>query len=316
MVSARNIDGDTFLHILGRRWYGLAEVPNSGTLADLVTLVSSTEFHFDSCNVQGQNVLASFIPKTLATRKANSARMDLQLHRRVVRALHSLLQVKDGGRFLLESLRTISSDSQGDVLAAFLWSPALLTESLADEFLLSTETQQGFEYWRGLVASGVFYNPIPSLHTYLQHQTIISADLLDQGADPNEYNKDGQTCLMVLLEKAHHLRLSETTMARLVQMLLDHGANLKLLDQDGNTALHYAVQARLPNIAQQLISAGVDMDARNILDKTAAHIAVRQYALARPGGGGGTPYALAQTMLIRFFDAKIRNRRSLPRIPE
>lgn len=318
MVSARNIDGDTFFHILARRWSETTEIPDTAGLKDLITLLGIRGFRFDICNSTGCNVLASFIPEAFIGRSRVLYPKPTARHRSVVHTLRSLFSIEDGGHFLLESFATISPNNLRDPLSAFLWSEALYNESLDEEIRILAETRERAQIWRER-ATIATYRPVPSLHTFLQHQTIISIDLLDQGADPNEYNEDGKTCLMVLLEKSAELQLPESTTIRLVQMLLDRGASAKLLDLAGNTALHYAVKVKLPDVVPQLIKAGADLDARDIRGKTCADLAINDYELARHFREG-TPYAVAQTMLVRLFDVSSRrmrrNRRSLPGITE
>ncbi|EOO00817.1 putative ankyrin repeat protein [Phaeoacremonium minimum UCRPA7] len=113
--------------------------------------------------------------------------------------------------------------------------------------------------------------------------------------------------------------MPEGTVTGLVQILLDHGALVNLRDQEGNTTLHYAVNAELPDVVQQLIKAGVDLDARNIEGKTGSDIAINHYKMLRYLREGNS-YSTTQKMMVRFFDASARRmgrvKKSLPEIPE
>ena len=55
--------------------------------------------------------------------------------------------------------------------------------------------------------------------------------LLDQGADPDGYN--GNNC-------PHLVTTAEYGCKRNLQLMIQHGANLKLRTKDGSTALHRA----------------------------------------------------------------------------
>ena len=312
MVTARNIDGDTFLHILARRWSETTEVLDTFPIEDLITLLGARGFRFDTCNSLGDNALVCFVPEihfgaTTESRCRNRCRS-------AVHTLHSLFKIKDAGRFLLEPFVAIYRDTQRDRLSEFLWSDLLYNETLDDEIVMIAETREWHRVWRE-AASIAIYRPIPSLHTFLQHQTVISIELLDQGADPNEYNKDGKTCLMALLQKSAELQLASSTIQRLTQMLLDRGASTKLCDRDGDTALHHAVRLNLPDVVDILIKAGASLDARNTMGKTCTDIAITDYELTRHLRES-IRYAGAQTMLVRLFDGSARrirrNRISLP----
>ncbi len=72
--------------------------------------------------------------------------------------------------------------------------------------------------------------------------------------NPNQADVQGRTLLMeVVLEKR----------ADLVKLLLDHGADPKLQDRDGWTALHFAAEFHLPDVVQMLLDKGAVIDARD-----------------------------------------------------
>ena len=53
-----------------------------------------------------------------------------------------------------------------------------------------------------------------------------------------------------------------------VKALFKMGANLKVVDKDGMTALHYAIQNRMSDLAIWLINKGIDVNAQNKFDQT------------------------------------------------
>lgn len=59
----------------------------------------------------------------------------------------------------------------------------------------------------------------------------------------------------------------------LVEYLLQHGANVNLRDNDGNTALHFCETARA---AKLLVDAGADLTLANSEDATAADVALEE----------------------------------------
>lgn len=325
-INSRNIDGDTFLHILARRWCHITKSLDDIVLINFIGLLSAKGFCFDIRNFRGYNVLASFIPEDFAGFTIYTA--PTIFHLRVVGILRSLLDEEYGGRFLSELFATIPLESGQNPLSSFLsafvsvflWSETASQTFDESEIRLVLETRERFEFYREALAMHIM--PRPSLHVYLRDRTstaTISIELLDQGADPNEYNKEGQTCLMALLQRSTEPRIPEGTVTGLVQILLDHGALVNLRDQEGNTALHYAVNAELPDVVQQLIKAGVDLDARNIEGKTGSDIAINHYKMLRYLREGNS-YSTTQKMMVRFFDASARRmgrvKKSLSEIPE
>lgn len=300
MISACNIEGDTFLHMFARRWTESEETPDAELLKELIHSVSSRGFRFDTWNVLGYNIFASFIPEDLV--KPDTSIFPTKPHRKVVRTLRSLFDVEDGGRFLRESLAA-PSRAGNDPVSMFLWSKTMYNESIDDEIHIRDSTREKYQDWR-LASHTTYHTKLPSLHLYLAHDAAKSADLLDRGANANEYNEEGKTCLMVLLEKS---QLPEKDTYALVQTLLDRGARVNLLDWDGNSVLHYAVNSTFPNALQQLLKSGADLDAQNIHGTTCVDMAIKNYNLARYNPARlwrGSTYFLAQVMLVQLVDAK------------
>ncbi|MEW6110274.1 MAG: ankyrin repeat domain-containing protein [Nitrospirota bacterium] len=77
--------------------------------------------------------------------------------------------------------------------------------------------------------------------------------LLDQGADVNAKNKEGETPLMVA---ALERRLE------MVKFLLDRGADINLKDNVGATALIYSAMEGSVEIMKLLLDRGADPDAK------------------------------------------------------
>ena len=308
VINARNINGDTFLHVLGLRWYALVADTETEDLANsLINVASVLRFQFNVRNSRGQNAFATFIPEKIEAAVLGVCPSGNPW--RAARTLRGMLGVQDGGLFLSQSLATITHETKASI-RSMLWRLRDSNEVAFGPETWVHDVLRDFDHWQNR-ACLIPYGPVPSLHTYLQHQTTISVDLLDQGADPNEYNQSGKTCLMVLLEKSTLLHLSESATIRLTRMLLDRGANLSLLDRDGNSALHYAVSASFPDVVQLLLEARADPDAKNLAGKSAGDIAIKHCEVARPGRGNETLYAAAQKMLIRLFDTSRK-----PRMPK
>ncbi|MCB1129057.1 MAG: ankyrin repeat domain-containing protein, partial [Verrucomicrobiae bacterium] len=61
--------------------------------------------------------------------------------------------------------------------------------------------------------------------------------------------------------------------ADVLEWLLQHGADLKLQDEDGNTALHFAAWKRSPSLAKRLLEAGASRAAVNLLGMTPVQLA-------------------------------------------
>jgi len=97
--------------------------------------------------------------------------------------------------------------------------------------------------------------------------------LLQAGAYPNAANRRGQTPLFNLVSSNKHTQQEKD---QLIALLLQAGANVNAQDQSGATVLHdVAWTCRPLALAQTLITAGIDINARTINGDTPLHLALK-----------------------------------------
>jgi ankyrin repeat protein len=115
--------------------------------------------------------------------------------------------------------------------------------------------------------------------------------LLDAGTDIDAATPHGSTALLLTLE--HHPRdvdmvrlllshgadpnaLTRAADAKVAQALINAGADVNKVDEDGSTALMYATRADERKTVRCLIQAGADVDAADVYGTTALMIASRR----------------------------------------
>ena len=89
---------------------------------------------------------------------------------------------------------------------------------------------------------------------------------LEKGVDVNRRDDQGMTALML---NADHYCFKDV-----IKPLIQAGADIQVADNDGNTALHYALQYGDQGVARYLIKKGADYNLPNNDGKTPVQIAV------------------------------------------
>jgi hypothetical protein len=133
------------------------------------------------------------------------------------------------------------------------------------------DARSGFRFWRdllsgrraqGKVALGYVTSP------YIEGRMRIVRTLVEAGADPNTRGFRKATPLMAAVSVADE---------EVMTFLLKSGATLNLKDEDGLTALHYAVQGVRDagaTVVAMLLDAGSDVNAVDYADATPLLLAV------------------------------------------
>ncbi len=110
----------------------------------------------------------------------------------------------------------------------------------------------------------------------IRNNMQLVRQLLDQKADINEKDKDGNTALNHAADLGY---------IEIVRLLVDKGADLNMKNADGDTPLMKALSAYSPytynndnynTIARLLINHGADLDAKNKSGETALSIATNK----------------------------------------
>jgi ankyrin repeat protein len=119
--------------------------------------------------------------------------------------------------------------------------------------------------------------------------------LLESLADPNAVNRRGATPLFYACDPRPNSleRWSPAVQTEVIEVLVQHGADVNHSDQGGATALHRAVRSRSPSAVRQLLRFGARTDSRlRARGSSALHLA------AQSTGASGTAGAIEQQMEI------------------
>ena len=116
-------------------------------------------------------------------------------------------------------------------------------------------------------------NSHDSSHRYPIHLATVNGNfailklLIDNGANPNVQDNEGNTPLIKSIECGHE---------HLVKFFLSNGADPNISDMDNNTSLHWAIMTEsIIAIDALLSSKKCDLSLRNNKDETCLHLAVR-----------------------------------------
>ncbi|GMH41704.1 hypothetical protein BSKO_09614 [Bryopsis sp. KO-2023] len=90
-------------------------------------------------------------------------------------------------------------------------------------------------------------------------------DLLDEGADPNGFDRSGWNALLYASDRGH---------LKFIELLLERGAQVNVADEDGYTPLMQASDRNHARVVKELIVRGAKLDTANNLSRTALHLAI------------------------------------------
>ncbi len=130
-------------------------------------------------------------------------------------------------------------------------------------------------------------NQATPLHfaSYYGHPEVVEV-LLDHGAWANAEDIRGQTPLHQVVLSNHdyhsfwmgpwHLKDHTGRVVRLVQQLLERGADVNAQNKDHETPLHLASRLRLHEMARFLLKHGADVNVKNFEGKSPLQLASRR----------------------------------------
>ncbi len=124
-------------------------------------------------------------------------------------------------------------------------------------------------------------------HAAVEGDVILARSLLEGGMSPNAPDERGLTPLHCAATCGNQQRyalvtegkgypepggdLTQTREARIVRLLLEHGARCDARDEEGDTPLHLAAHFENPAAVRALLDGGADVNARNKDDMTPLH---------------------------------------------
>ncbi|KAM5360137.1 hypothetical protein ACJZ2D_013952 [Fusarium nematophilum] len=316
-INIKSRAGETFMHILALAW--ICTQPEA--LLEIFKDALAKGFNQLALNRLGQNFLASLIPP-------QETRLDAT----------TLFEVSKGLRIFLLAPRS--------ALNGLLASPGANHQTVADEIseFLQYQAQWTTDHQAMMIALSVsrevrsrgsstdldsnaailHFSPTNLLHQYLEsrtHEAHPGQDmamlshverLLLDGVDPNDYNTEYMPCVTAVLHQLGQGRLSEAISTSLLNLLVRHGANLRLVDGDYDTALHKAIKLGLEEAIDVLLHLGADVLAANAAGQSALRCVAIQRALKSSRDDGSRKYSGAEKLLVRMIDTIPRPQKPPP----
>ena len=246
-TEARTASGKTALHLAAQR--GSAEV-----ITALLRLGADIE-------AQDSSKETALV---LATKGGHLEALECLLEHRC--------NVNVKGRFDETPLHYASEDANEPIMRLLLqYGSDIIAKDRAGKTPLMTAVMRkgNSKALRFLLAKG---SPCESVDVFGRTALHLASDgdiariLVDNGADMNREDRNGQTALAM----ACFNRNTETA-----RFLIDNGSNIHLQDAFGNAPLHYAVQENLVGVVSHLLKQGADVLVQNAGGVTPHDMAIR-----------------------------------------
>jgi ankyrin repeat protein len=278
ILNVKNIAGETFMHVLARRWRTLVFPPHM-TAALFCSSVVREGFDLSLHDSFGR----TFFSWLVDSMRHSWPRIEADITLRSFSWMLSDLLVESG--LSRDALAFVGGILQGTEMS-------IIVEHMQQSYDITHNHRYG--------------DPLVNREDKNLYR--------DRGAGINAYDEYGRTDLMALINLLQDPASNESGAPTLdrINTCISQGPDLNLLDRSGNTALHYAVRAGFPRVVELLIDSGININARNLQGVSAMELAVAQYKkVARPSSKDlSVAYARVQEVLIRLFESATRRGRS------
>ncbi|MBO4351767.1 MAG: ankyrin repeat domain-containing protein, partial [Proteobacteria bacterium] len=135
--------------------------------------------------------------------------------------------------------------------------------------------------------------------------------LLDAGADINAKNKKGETPLISALNETWYGSVKEQKLPELCNLYIQNGADLKIVDKDGKSAMYYAVKGHIRGCVEAFLQAGVDINAKDKKGKTVIEYFEETHPMVKflkSHGATGKPIAVDEETKRKWEEKNKRNK--------
>ncbi|OAQ79815.1 ankyrin repeat protein [Purpureocillium lilacinum] len=288
ILDARNSGGQTFLHTIRR-----AELQDLGRLFRLLEVVSGKGADIYAQDVYGRNffhilhmehidaaVMRFIMQRYEASRyrkrdafgivpqSADEMELDGPPTNYACRISHEFA-IEEEARLLLhvctaQNQPWLENDDGGNGLHSLAMA-TLSNASVLQKYQLVPGSDEAFT-----ALSNQFDNSLDSWEARLVFRHQLVTGLLDVGVDVNQYDGNGNTPLMVFVAELPEENDYKTG-PKIIDELINRGANIRARNRAGETALHIAVRCGRKLAMKALVNHGAnvhakDADGRSVLD--------------------------------------------------
>ncbi|KAI0100227.1 ankyrin [Nemania sp. FL0031] len=284
LLNVKNIDGETFMHVLSRRWCKLVfppDIPASSFCSLVIAegfdldLRDGLERTFFDCLI---DQMRHFSPDTEAERMLHYISWKLSV------PLSEAGIPSDAFELVNCGLRNTDFENLLFILQVY-----------EDMSKINAEINTP-NSWKGENLRRLLVEHHPNLST-----------VVDRDIEINEYDRHGRTHLTALINRLEDPALQGMNVPTCEEIKdwMTAKPDLSLVDSRGDTPLHYAVRAGFPQVVGMLIDAGINTNARNLAGVSAMDLAVARYERIAPPNSKdlSVAYARAHGILVRLFDS-------------
>ncbi|KAI0540559.1 ankyrin [Xylaria digitata] len=245
-LNVKHVQWESFMHILARRWCDLI-MPTNMTLASFCSRVDDKGYLFNLRDGNGRSFFDCFLASLESLHGTDAQKL---------RARSSLLSLSELSSDKFHRITNYALGVLGNYPLGLYYFYSELSYLRLNCYLppiaeiVAATTSDPENEFHALLRTGRLES------THFQHS------LCESWNDVSAYNTDGKTPVMVLIEDFDLYPKPQAL--DLLDAFIKHGSDLRLVDWEGNTALHYAVKAQQPQVVERLILAGVDLHAKNL----------------------------------------------------
>lgn len=312
LLNVKDYSGNTFMHFLHPRAF-----TQSASL-NLIFFLQDMDFQWTLCNFKGESCLASVLSRIQNSVEASADIKTYEFLERLLRIAESDPQSSVNQALMWRVSNKESTEAAGHRIFQILSSQAAAQSNAFRDISgwlldLAENYRQFMERERSIKDQA--HEKTPDMHTAWSSAFKFrsSTESNSEDVEPNAYYEGGETVINTLIVKVAKGHSPEDSGLRELKYLISRGADVRLVNTRGDTALHLAARFDLPLFVEALVENGWSLKAKNALNETPLDLWIKRKYKTTRSNKTGAEYSRSSRFFVRLLGGLSVARQKLTR---